>query len=110
MLFGQRVIRGLASIGFLLIGVNAVRATAPSDLFREQIAPIFERGCLSCHNASDRKGSLSLESAEGLRRGGESGAVVEPGKPDKSRLIEYVSGAKPEMPKEGKPLSPVEIA
>ena len=34
--------------------------------------------------------------------GGESGAAIVPGDPDKSLLIEYIAGEKPEMPKGGR--------
>ncbi len=57
--------------------------------FNEQVKPILTGRCLPCHGA-DRKGELDLRSKATLLTGGESGVVVEPGKPDESLLIEYV--------------------
>ena len=37
--------------------------------------------------------------------GGESGAAIVPGKPDESLLLDYISGDKPEMPKNAPPLA-----
>ena len=48
-------------------------------LFRQQVGPIFERHCLSCHNGTDSKGDLSLATAAAMRVGGESGQVKNPG-------------------------------
>ena len=49
------------------------------------------------------KGGLDLTTAKGLAAGADGNPVVVPGKPDESRLIDVVSGDKPEMPKNGKP-------
>ncbi|HUY88480.1 MAG TPA: DUF1553 domain-containing protein [Pirellulales bacterium] len=93
---------------WLLLAPGAALA-ADEDLFRERVAPIFEKHCLRCHGQKV-EGGLSLLSAEKLAAGGDSGPAVEPGKPDDSLLIEMVSGEKPEMPKGGKRLAEEEIA
>src|SRR4051812_22737573 len=94
----------------LLIALLVDSAHADDKLFREQVAPIFESRCVHCHEGDKPKGGLSLVSARQLKNGGESGPVVVPGKADESTLLDYVSGEKPEMPKEGKPLSESEVA
>jgi hypothetical protein len=80
------------------------------DLFRSEVAPIFEAHCLGCHSGPKPKGDFSLVAAESALAGGENGKVIEPGKPDESLLIAYISGDKPEMPKDEKPLSAGEVA
>jgi hypothetical protein len=65
--------------------------------------------CRGCHNDQVRSGQLSLTSVEGLRKGGDKGAVVVPGKPDESLLLKLVSGGPPRMPLTGTPLSASEI-
>jgi hypothetical protein len=77
--------------------------------FRDHVAPLLLRHCLRCHQGKKPKGGLDLSSAKGLAAGAEGSPIVVPGKPDESRLIEVVSGEKPEMPKNGKPLSRQEI-
>src|SRR4029078_4955098 len=94
----------------LLIALLSRASFADDKLFRERIAPIFESRCVRCHEGEKAKGGLSLVSAGRVQKGGESGPVVVPGKPDESSLLDYVSGDKPEMPKDGKPLSAEEVA
>jgi hypothetical protein len=83
---------------------------ATSAHFWEQVAPLLERRCVSCHNDVDRKGGLSLQSFASLQRGGDSGPVVTPGMPDASLLLSAVMGDRPEMPKTGSRLSATEVA
>ena len=103
----QQVRRRLLTIAIGLIFVSAARADEPA--FRERVAPVLRRHCLRCHTGEKPKGGLDLSTSKGLAAGAEGNPVVVPGKPDESRLIEVVSGDKPEMPKNGKPLSPQEI-
>ena len=59
--------------------------------FRRDIAPIFERRCLSCHNGAEKKGKLSLQTEMEALAGGENGAAIEPGKPAASLLLDRKS-------------------
>ncbi|MEO2049897.1 MAG: DUF1553 domain-containing protein [Pirellulales bacterium] len=86
---------------------NAQWVTAHDGLFAEQVAPILQRHCLNCHNDNHREGGLSLQTANGLLDGGDSGEVVVAGDPDSSYLLELVTptdGAA-EMPQSAAPLS-----
>ena len=85
-------------------------ALAADDFFAKHVAPILETRCLSCHSANKARGKLALDSLDGLKRGGENGAVIEPGKPGESLLLEMVRGDQPEMPQDGPPLSADQVA
>ncbi len=74
-----------------------------------KVIAIFERRCVSCHSASEKKGGLSLSTLKDLQAGGDSGEVVASGKPAESLLLDYITGDKPEMPKSGPPLSADEV-
>jgi len=78
--------------------------------FGRDIAPIFERHCIRCHQPANRKGDLSLSTIQDLIADGH----VVPGKPAESDLLKVVrpakSGKRPKMPKEGDPLSERETA
>ena len=80
--------------------------------FEQQIRPLLSQKCFACHATDQRKakGGLRLDSADRLFQGGHSGPIVVPGKPDESRLIQYVRGsADLRMPPDS-PLEPAEVA
>ncbi|MDX1965984.1 MAG: DUF1553 domain-containing protein [Planctomycetaceae bacterium] len=93
-----------------LMSSLAVVAAEPEVRFREQVVPILERRCVSCHNSGDPKGGLALDTRASALKGGDLGAPLIPGKPETSLLLDYVSGDAPEMPKNGPPLQPEEVA
>ncbi len=84
-----------------------------AQFFQEQIEPIFQEHCFSCHShaAGEMSSGLTLDSRSGWREGGDRGPAVMPGKPAESLLIVAVQGADPDlqMPPEGR-LSADEIA
>jgi hypothetical protein len=60
------------------------------DFFEKKIRPVLTEKCYKCHsaNAEKVKGGLVLDTREGIRRGGDNGPAVVPGKLDDSLLIE----------------------
>ncbi len=99
----------LASRGLLGRRSSCPRRRRAQD-FRQQIDQIFERHCLSCHHGEKAKGGLALSDAGHALAGGESGAAIVPGKPEESLLLDYISGEKPEMPKNAPPLKAEDVA
>src|SRR5262245_41233428 len=59
------------------------------DFFEKNIRPILVANCYQCHSSSAKelKGELRLDTKEGIRKGGESGAALIPGKPQESLII-----------------------
>ena len=83
-------------------------STARADgLFRDTVAPVFQKHCLRCHNNIDKEGDFSLLSATALAESG----YVEPGRPEDSRLLDAIGGGPEEatMPRDGRPLDRSEI-
>jgi Protein of unknown function (DUF1549)/Protein of unknown function (DUF1553)/Planctomycete cytochrome C len=74
------------------------------DFFETQIRPILVHNCYECHSGDPKKakGGLTLDTRDGLRKGGKSGAAINPGHPDQSLLIEAVQYESLEMPPKGK--------
>lgn len=67
--------------------------------FEKEILPILQRNCLACHSASEKQGALNLESPDAIRKGGDTGPAVVPGKGLESLLIRLASGREePSMP------------
>jgi dienelactone hydrolase/Ca2+-binding EF-hand superfamily protein len=67
--------------------------------FEKNIRPVLADKCYKCHSAAGEsiKGGLTLDTREGIRSGGESGAAVVPGDLSKSLLIEAVRYANKEI-------------
>ena len=72
--------------------------------FEKRVRPVLVEHCYKCHSASAKhlKGGLRLDLRETLRRGGDSGLAIVPGRVDQSLLIEAVRYESLEMPPEGK--------
>ncbi len=62
------------------------------DFFEKKIRPVLADKCYKCHSEKTEKvkGGLVLDTREGIRRGGDSGAAVVPGDLKESILIEAV--------------------
>jgi hypothetical protein len=76
-------------------------AFAKTPNYDEDIRPIFARRCFGCHNSSEMRSGLSLETYAGVMKGGGSGDAVVPGRATASLLYKAV------MHEEGAPLMPL---
>jgi len=74
--------------------------------FDRTIAPLLAQHCLSCHSGSKPKGGLDLSQRNAAMKGGDSGPVLAPGKPDRSLLWKRIKNG--EMPPK-EPLSKDEL-
>jgi mono/diheme cytochrome c family protein len=83
---------------------------SPID-FERQIRPLFFEHCAECHGPKTQKGSLRLDARHAALSGGDSGAVIEPGRSDKSELLRRITSdnADERMPPNGAPLSAAQI-
>ena len=81
--------------------------------YNQDIRPIFNRQCLSCHGGVKQSGGFSLLFEEDAFAATESGKpAIVPGKPAQSELVRRLHHTDPEqrMPYEADPLSEPEIA
>ena len=60
--------------------------------FAKDIAPIFVKSCTGCHGATQPRANFTLNTIEGLLKGGDRGEPVLPGKPADSLLIKKLKG------------------
>lgn len=56
------------------------------------VAAIFTKHCLDCHSAPDPEAKLVMETFDDLKKGGESGSVIVPGKSSESLLVKMIEG------------------
>ena len=85
--------------------VSAEDAASPQaiEFFEKRVRPLLVQHCQECHGAKKQEASLRLDSREALVKGGDNGAVVVPGAPEKSRLIAAIGYADEDlqMPPDG---------
>lgn len=100
----------------LLLATQNVRSSeskSGDEFFERKIRPVLVERCYKCHSGQSEKlkGGLRLDSREGLIRGGDTGPIVVPGEPHRSRLLEAIRYENQElqMPPKGK-LPETEIA
>ncbi len=80
----------------LLFASIAAHAGEPTpeqaEFFEKKIRPILVEHCYACHSAGAKKlqGGLRLDSREAMIAGGDSGPVLVPGDPRRSKFIEAV--------------------
>ena len=82
----------------------------PPASYAREVEPVLKKNCFECHNPKKAKGKLDMTTVDAFKKGGKSGPSFVPGAPEKSKIVEMISGAKPEMPNEGDPLKPAEVA
>src|SRR6185436_15120827 len=72
--------------------LNPCRSFGQSAPDFSAVQAIFTQHCLDCHAAQDPEGKLVMEDFETLMKGGESGAVLAPGKADESLIVRMIEG------------------
>lgn len=94
----SRLLRRAIGFGFLLFplcGSAAPNGTnaAGMEFFESKIRPLLVDNCYKCHSHQSEKvrGGFMLDTRDGLRQGGDSGAAIVPGHPEKSLLIRAVN-------------------
>ena len=91
---------------FPLARLTAAIPAEDLKFFEAKVRPLLLERCVECHGEKKQKGGLRLDSAAGWRTGGESGAVIEPGRPAESLLIAAVRHVREDLqmpPKEKLP-------
>ncbi|MEZ0389109.1 MAG: DUF1549 domain-containing protein, partial [Verrucomicrobium sp.] len=80
-------------------GVAAASDGDGVDFFEKRIRPVLVEQCYECHSvkAGKAKGGLQVDTREGMRLGGDTGAAVVPGDPAHSLLLAAISHAEPDL-------------
>ena len=101
----------LLAVVLLASAVYAKPTAEELTFFENEVRPLLAKHCYECHSADAKRleASLRVDSLKGMLRGGDSGPIVEPGKPDESTLISAVRYEDFEMPPKGK-LADEEVA
>ena len=93
--------------------LNAQPSATLEKNFHEEVAPILVRSCIECHNGSNAKGGLSLETLASALKGGDEGPAIVVGKAKESLLYQKIvpakEGDKPQMPRKKAALTAEEV-
>ncbi len=94
-----------------LVLLSTAAATAAVDYARD-IEPILHQRCYLCHGEQQQMAGLRLDSREAALKGGSTGAVIIPGDPSASKLIDRITSGKEgfRMPPVGEALGVLEIS
>jgi hypothetical protein len=78
-------------IGFWHLLLLAPAAYSEDHAFFEsKVRPVLVEHCYECHSGVNSKGGLLLDTRQGWEKGGDSGRVIVPGRPEDSLLIQAV--------------------
>jgi WD40 repeat protein len=55
--------------------------------YAKDIAPVFKKSCIACHNATKAKAKLNLENVSAMMKGSDSGEVIVPGNAEDSLVF-----------------------
>jgi hypothetical protein len=112
----------IGGAALLLAGSVLVRAQTPAPApatataqavdYDRDIQPIFEKFCYECHGRSKARAQLRLHAPEFIRKGGQSGPAVLPGKSHDSELMRRVleQNEDDRMPLDADPLPDAVVA
>src|SRR5690242_5326886 len=88
-------------VGVVPAGSNAAESPTAEQIsfFEKNIRPVLVKECYGCHSATAEKirGGLTLDTRDGIRKGGDTGPAVVPGEPKKSLLLKAIKHAQPEL-------------
>src|SRR5687767_2231444 len=89
-------------LGPILLTAAIMRAACAGEaqeLWATKVQALFDVQCVKCHGPLEQKSGLELDTPEAVLKGGDEGKVIVPGKPEESRLYQYLAaGADPHMP------------
>ena len=91
------------ALSLLVVPIITPAVGQQSQIFENEIAPLLIKRCVECHQGKQPSGNLLLTTAEGLLKGGDSGAVINFDSPARSNLLQRIHDG--EMPPEKKGLS-----
>jgi mono/diheme cytochrome c family protein len=79
--------------------------------FEKHVRPVLVEKCIACHGPKAQRGSLRLDSRQGLLKGGDTGPALVAGQPDNSLLIKAIrrAGDLKMPPKDKDRLTPAQV-
>lgn len=80
-------------------GILPASGVDADALWSGKVQRLLDVQCVKCHGPLEQKSGLELDTPEAVMNGGDEGEVVIPGKPEESRLYQYLDAdSDPHMP------------
>ncbi|MFM7150292.1 MAG: DUF1549 domain-containing protein, partial [Gemmataceae bacterium] len=79
---------------------SSVTSAEGIAFFEKHIRPVLVAECFSCHSTEKGnkiRGGLALDTREGMRKGGDTGAILVPGQPGRSPILQALRHASPKL-------------
>lgn len=80
------ILTGPALCAVTVLSIVSHTQAAELDFYRD-VYPFLKSNCISCHNKTTTKGDLDMETPEMMKKGGESGQGIIPGKGEESLIV-----------------------
>ena len=84
-------------MGAALLGLCSARGLCDGKDYFRDVYPFLKGNCVACHNKTTTKAGLNMETPALLRKGGESGPAVIPGKGAESPLVRFAQHLEEEV-------------
>jgi len=101
------------ALALTALAVSSPTLWAADDALAEKAVALLEARCFKCHShsAGKNKGGLVMDSLAGLTTGGDGGAALLPGNPQKSLFLQNILSTDPDtmMPPKGERLTKEEV-
>jgi hypothetical protein len=92
-----------------LIAATYLHAQNPS--FQQNVRPILDKHCTSCHQPALKQSDLDLTTYAGFEAGGKRGPAFVAGSPEQSLVMQFITATlKPSMPLGQPPLAATDVA
>jgi hypothetical protein len=93
-----------------ILSAQAPATDSPAAYYENSVRPVLRTNCFACHSGKNRMSGFSLDTRESVLHGGNRGAAVVPGDPDKSLLLAAVRQSGDLKMPPGRKLSDEQIA
>lgn len=97
----------LVSAYAILLSGSTNSAAQPEVSFVNDVFPILQSRCSSCHMGEYTSKNLNMDTYKDLMEGSQNGPVIIAGNAKESLLVQKISSS--EMPKRGPKLTPAQI-
>src|SRR5437870_5367964 len=88
----RAVIRSIVSSAVILCLAGGTVVAADRVDYVRGVKPILATRCYACHGGLQQKNGLRLDTVDFMKKGGDNGPAIVPGRSAESRLVDHTTG------------------